>query len=141
MKVQKTLTWLFKAGVAGILALATLSLFSACYFYNGVHIESTTGATDCVWEPNQRLVNMQEGFNVTKMDEFGFNNIIDSQGRKVDILLMGGSHMQAAEVDQDLNVSYLLNMLHPEMYTYNMVEDMIPGFVYLLSDGANFVTG
>jgi hypothetical protein len=62
---------------------------------------------------------MSEGFSHLKMDENGFNNTYEPVGDNVDILLVGSSHMDAANVGARENTGYLLNMKLPE-YTYNI---------------------
>lgn len=112
------LLWIVKAGIAGVLAIAILSLFSYGYSYSGVHIVSKTGVTDYKWEANQRKASMTEGFAWFRMDENGYNNTFPKND-KIDVLLMGSSHMEAVNVASDKNAGYLLNELLPG-YTYNI---------------------
>ena len=106
---------------AGGLALAILSIFVLFYGYTGVHIANPDGATDYKWEPNQLSTTMKEGFAWKRMDENGFNNSCSiDRGRGVDVLLMGSSHMEGANIAVDENVGYLLNEMLPELHTYNI---------------------
>ncbi|MCI9098502.1 MAG: hypothetical protein HFH58_01255 [Lachnospiraceae bacterium] len=113
-----SLLWIGKVGVASLLAIVILSLFSYGYSYSGVHIASETGVTDYKWEANQRKAAMTEGFAWIRMDRNGYNNTY-TEVDKVNVLLMGSSHMEAVNVASDKNTGYLLNKLLPG-YTYNI---------------------
>ncbi len=117
--LRTKLIWLLKVLVAGIVSLAVLSVIAFFYSYTGIHITNTAKATDYTWLPNQRMNNMKEGFSFIKMDENGFNNA-EICNDKIDILLMGSSHMEAYQVNQNENCSFILNELLPEYYTYNI---------------------
>ena len=107
-----------KVLVAGVLALAILSVISFFYTYTGIHVTNTSGATDYVWQKNQLMVNMKEGFSFVEMDENGFNNaeVFDD----IDILLMGSSHMESYQVLQNENCASLLKEYLPDFNTYNI---------------------
>lgn len=111
--------WCVKAGIAVIVSVALLSLFTLLYSNSGVHIGNPTLATDYCWEPNQYKANMSEGFSWLRMDSKGFNNQA-SNSDEVDILLLGSSHMEAVNVAKDENVGVLLNQQMPEYSTYNI---------------------
>lgn len=108
-----------KVAMAGMCAIAILSLFCLLYTYDGIHIKSGTSATDYIWEPNQLKTTMKEGFAWLKMDKNGYNNVYD-YSEQPDILLMGSSHMEALQVDKHENTGYLLNELLPQYHTYNI---------------------
>lgn len=62
---------------------------------------------------------MEEGISAGKYDSNGFNNakVVDDP----DILLLGSSHMEAANVPQDQNTGYYLSqMFSGKMSIYNM---------------------
>lgn len=44
----RTIGWYVKAGVAAIISLIVLSLFTLTYSHTGLHIKNETGATDSV---------------------------------------------------------------------------------------------
>lgn len=117
---KNMIIWLIKAGIAGCVALAFLSVVSIFYDYTGVHIASETGATDYRWESNQWRATMTEGFVWTRMDQNGYNNAKWSEKEKIDILLMGSSHMEALNVEPTKNTAYRLNELLMDFYTYNI---------------------
>lgn len=114
----KILCWAGKVFVAGIFAFSILSVITFFYNYTGIHITNTTGATDYVWQKNQRMFNMKEGFSYVKMDKNGFNNA--EVFENIDILLMGSSHMEAYQVLQNENCASLLNEYLPDFNTYNI---------------------
>lgn len=119
---MKTIGWCLKGGVAAVISLILLSLFTLVYSHSGVHITNETGATDYKWEPNQYRSIMQEGFSWFKMNADGFNNLFNlADTDHVDILLMGSSHMEAGNIPTDANVGYLLNNRDAAEYiTYNI---------------------
>lgn len=118
-KLRITLIWLTKVMAAGFVSLAVLSVVAFFYSYTGIHITNPAKATDYIWLPNQVMSNMKEGFSFIKMDKNGFNNA-EVRNEKIDILLMGSSHMEAYQVGKYENCSYILNELLPEYYTYNI---------------------
>lgn len=125
-KVRNAFAWLLKAAIAGLLAMAVLTVFCIMYWYNGLHIKSLTGATNYNWLPNQLILNMAEGFCAVRMDENGYNNPEFIPDKDIDLLLMGTSHMLAAEVNADESTAYYLNELCPSIYTYNIGMDNNP---------------
>ena len=122
MTMFKIISWCVKAGVAAIVSLVILSLFTLVYSYSGVHITNETGATDYKWESNQYKSIMNEGFSWMKMNADGFNNSFNlADTDHVNILLMGSSHMEAVNVPGNTNVGYLLNNKElSEFVTYNI---------------------
>ncbi len=117
-RIRQIFQWFVKISVAAVLSIAILSVISFFYTFTGIHITSQTGATDYVWQKNQLMVNMKEGFSYVKMDENGFNNA--EIYRDIDILLMGSSHMEAYQVRQSENCASLLNEYLPDFNTYNI---------------------
>ncbi len=117
-QIKKFAAWLFKAFVAGLTAIAIISVAAFFYNYTGIHVTNHSGATDYSWQKNQQMNNMKEGFASVKMDENGFNNTAVSD--EIDILLMGSSHMEAYQVAQTENCGYLLNKYLPDFFTYNI---------------------
>ena len=119
--ILKVLRWTAKAVIAGCAALTLLSAVTAIYSFTGVHVTNETGATDYRWEANQYRANMTEGFSWFRMNADGFNNSFSrSDVDGTDILLVGSSHMEAANVAADRNTGYLLNQSLPGYITYNI---------------------
>jgi len=104
--------------LAGIITLIFLSIFGYAYYHTGLRIKSESGATDYHWEPKTLMSTMKEGFSWIKTDSNGYNNA--SIPAQVDILVMGSSHMEAAEVAQGENTAAQLNMMLPDMNVYNI---------------------
>ena len=104
----RMLKWCVKACLAGIVSMLLLTMFQAVYSYTGIHVFNPSGSTDYVWEPNQRIATMGEGFAWLKLDKNGYNNVYDCAD-KPDILLMGSSHMEAINVGASENTGFLLN--------------------------------
>lgn len=117
--MKHILAWFMKAFVAGICAIAILSAFCMVYAYDGIHIANETGATDYTWNPHQLKATMREGFSWIHMDAYGYNNVAD-YSKEPDILLMGSSHVEGAQVKTTENVGHLLNTLLPNYQTYNI---------------------
>lgn len=105
--------------IAGIISLAIASLFVLGYNYSGTHIANPSGATDYKWKPGQYKAVWSEGINYMKMDDNGFNNI-SSDTNDIDLLLMGGSHMEAIQFETEFNAGTILNESVAGMKTYNI---------------------
>lgn len=109
----------FKIMISILLSFTLLSGFVRIYFFSGVHITNHTYATDYTWEPGQPKANMTEGFSWLSMDSNGFNNV-EPIKEKIDVLVMGSSHMEAVNVPPDRNAVSLLNTDFQDMYFYNI---------------------
>jgi hypothetical protein len=110
-----------KLNIAGFIALAFLNTLCLVYYNLPVHITSKTGATDYVWEQYAYYSKMTEGFGYGKMNNEGFNNLQDYNAQSINILLMGSSQMEGANVPQDKTTVALLNTLFNESkYVYNI---------------------
>ncbi|MGN0443399.1 MAG: hypothetical protein ACI4F5_02130 [Acutalibacteraceae bacterium] len=118
-RIKAFLYQFMKICFAGLSSVVILSLFVVIYRYEGIHIRNLDGSTDYKWEPGQLKTQMVEGFSFLRMDSFGFNNA-ESVDTTPDILLMGSSHMEALELMQKENTSYLLNEKLEELSTYNI---------------------
>lgn len=100
-----------------LIAVGLLSVFVFLYSYAGIHLTNTTKSTDYKWRPNELKTTMTEGFVWLRMDESGFNN--DKVPTKIDNLIIGSSHMEAANMKPSENVSGILNQRLP-LATYNI---------------------
>lgn len=114
--------WLWKAAAAGIAALLLLCLWCSFYYNVPVHYTNETGATEYKWESNKFYRKGTEGFAFGRINNDGFNNLLDYEpGDKIDILLMGSSHMEGMNTAQEDNAAAVLNRLFAgEKYTYNI---------------------
>ena len=108
-----------KIAAAGVTAIAAVSLLLCAYKITPVHLENTAGNTDYVWPSKSVWVDATEGISFGQYDEKGFNNktVIENP----DIIVVGSSHMEAANVMQDENAAYLLGQKLDGKYSvYNM---------------------
>ena len=107
--LKKTLIWLIKAFVAGLLALSVVSSISFFYYNLPTHSTNKTGATDYFLFKNHVSFGATEGFASTKTDENGFVNTFPEKKDQIDVLIMGSSHTESLNVNADENFTYLLN--------------------------------
>ncbi len=117
-KIRTAFYMLFKCAVAGVIALAVLSGVCFLVNYSGARVHNESGSTDFKWGENQYRSNALEGFAWFFMDEHGFNNIEDTS-KEPDILLMGSSHMEGANVSQKKTTASLLSDKLP-LSVYNI---------------------
>lgn len=120
MFMRKYINFSVKLFLAMFLSVTILNIMTFVYRYSGVHISNHDHSTDYTWEPNQYQINMKEGFAWIKMDSNGFNNSYPSKKDIPDYLLMGSSHMEAVQMGSEENAGYILNLLLPDEYFYNI---------------------
>ena len=123
IEMFKKRVWPFaRVILSGFVALLILSIFSLVYCFTGIHISNESGSTDYRWEPGQIKANMFEGFAWLRMDNNGFNNgqALDNAVGDLDILIIGSSHMEATEVDRELNTGSQLAQLLSDYSVYNI---------------------
>ena len=121
---MKKMISLARVGISLLLAIIICSLFCLVYSYNMLHITAPTGASDLRDVPNSFCTNMIEGYGWIRMDANGYNNVeaYDS----VDVLVMGGSHVQGWQVSQKENLTYRLDQYLQKMTVYNVGESGHP---------------
>lgn len=105
---------------AGILAVLVCSLVCMGYQHGRILIDSPTGASDVVSVPNSLRTNMSEGFAWFRMDANGYNNV--KAYHDVDVLVMGGSHVQGVQISQKENMTYKMEEYLSDMIVYNVGE-------------------
>lgn len=120
--MKKFFGWILKAAIAGAAALLLLCLWCFFYYNVPVHFTNETGATEYRWESGKFYRKGTEGFAFGRTNNEGFNNLLDYEpGDKIDLLLMGSSHMEAMNVAPEDNAAAVLNRLFDgEKYTYNI---------------------
>ena len=120
--MKKFGVWILKAIAGGVIALLALNAFSMLYYNVPVHYTNPDGSTEYKWESSTFYSKGTEGFAWGVTNNDGFNNLRDyTPGEKIDILLMGSSHMEGFNVAQDENAGAVLNTLFDgEKYTYNI---------------------
>lgn len=104
--------------ISALFSVFFTSLLLLFYYTLPLHYENTRGDTDYVWQPNSFWIRMTEGISVGSFDSLGFNNtsVIDNP----DILVLGSSHIEAAQVMQNENTAFLLNKAFSGKYSvYN----------------------
>jgi hypothetical protein len=112
---------LLRVLIAGIISIFLLNIICSVYYTVPVTEPSETGVTDFVNEKNFRYSIAIEGFGYGKTNNEGMNNIKDFCNQKIDILLMGSSHMEARQVPQNKTTAAVLNDLFGgSNYVYNM---------------------
>lgn len=114
----KLVLQLKKIIISAILANLLLSVVCLAYGYNMLQVPSVVGASGCSEVPQGLISNMDEGFGWNVMDENGYNN--DEVYDNVDILIMGGSHIEALQMNRSDNLTYKLGQLLPEYHVYNV---------------------
>ena len=121
MRFKKALKWVCKALGAGCLALFVMTIFCMFYSNSPIHYPNASGATDYIWTPNAFYAQCQEGISHGQTNNEGFYNAFDYEpGMKIDILVMGSSHMEGSNVDQRENTASRLNALLPDKTVYNI---------------------
>ena len=120
--MKKFGVWILKAIAGGVIALLALNAFSMLYYNVPVHYTNPDGSTEYKWESSTFYSKGTEGFAWGVTNNDGFNNLRDyTPGEKIDILLMGSSHIEGFNVAQDENAGAVLNTLFDgEKYTYNI---------------------
>lgn len=120
--MKKFGVWILKAIAGGVIALLALNAFCMLYYNVPVHYTNPDGATEYKWETSTFYSKGTEGFAWGVTNNDGFNNLRDyAPGERIDILLMGSSHIEGFNVAQNENAGAVLNTLFDgEKYTYNI---------------------
>lgn len=110
---------ILKTVIAGICAVAVLSLIVIPYSFSAAHIANPLQNTDYTGVPNSYWSTMREGISHGKKDANGYNNLQVIQSP--DIITLGSSHIEAYNVMQEESTSYLLGQRLQGSYSvYNM---------------------
>lgn len=106
---------------SSIIAFAILTLFSYFYYNTPPSRANNDGSTDYKWEANRFYSRGTEGFGLGKTNNDGFVNMFDYNDMiDIDILIMGGSYMQAFEVKMSQSTANRLNSLLKDKTVYNI---------------------
>lgn len=106
---KRLLLFPIKVILAMVTAFVILNLICMVYCNFAIHSHSETGSTDYVWEKNKFYSRGTEGFAYGITDANGFNNLKTFNKGDIDVLVMGSSHMEAFNVNQDKNAVAVLN--------------------------------
>lgn len=116
---MKPIKAIFKTVLAGLAALAILSVLMFGYYFMPLRENNPKQNTDYVWAPNTLWASLTEGISYGITDGDGFINpeVIENP----DILFLGSSHLQAMSVMPGENMCSLLNeQFNGEYRAYNM---------------------
>lgn len=116
---MKTFKYLIKVVLAGVVALAILCVIANVYCLSPMRVENSYKNTDYSWESGKPWMKMTEGISCGIMDEKGFNNIDVIENP--DVLLLGSSHIEGMNVQQEDHIVSLLNEeFNDNLTCYNM---------------------
>lgn len=107
--MKKTVKFLSKYIIAGVISIALLSLLSLIYYNPPLATPQADLITNFKFKENSNWSFMLEGFGYGKTDKLGYNNAYYPDCSNPDIVFMGSSHLEALQVPQDANCVYLLN--------------------------------
>lgn len=121
MNRKELLIVLSKIFISGIFAFIILTGFCCFYYNTPVHYASPEGETDHRWEPNAVYSRWTEGFGWGKTNNDGYTNLFDYRDQmKIDVLIMGSSHMEALQIAESKSAASRLNELLPNDLVYNI---------------------
>lgn len=122
--MKKTILWMIKALVAGLISFGIVSGICFYYYNLPVHYTNETGATDYFWDKETVSIRGTEGFARTETDENGFVNTYPEKKAEINVLVMGSSHAEGFNVNSDENFTYVLNKMFKDngqdKYAYNI---------------------
>ena len=107
--MKKTVKFLYKFIIAGIISIVLLSFLSLIYYNPPMATPQADLITNFKYKENTRWSFMLEGFGYGKTDNLGYNNAYFEDCSRPDIVFIGSSHLEALQVPQDANCVYLLN--------------------------------
>jgi hypothetical protein len=117
----KPLKFLFKMSVAGCMAILILSAPCLVYYDIPLTVPIREGVTDFTAEPYHRYSNGTEGFGYGRMNNEGYNTLLDYNAQQIDILIMGSSQMEGYQIPQRKIAAALLNnLLDGSKYVYKI---------------------
>ena len=106
--------------IAAIISFVVLNGFSFVYYNSPPRVDDDSGSVDYKWPANSFYSRGTEGIAWGKVNNDGFNNLIDyDDGLDIDILLMGSSHLEGFNTAQKSNIANILNE-NTNYLTYNI---------------------
>ena len=119
--LKKLFIKLIKIIISAAIALTALTAF--CFFYSNppIHYATPDGPTDYRWAANRFRSQATEGFSFGKTNNEGyFNTENHYAGETIDILIMGSSQMEAANVMLTESTAALLGKKLNDKTVYNI---------------------
>lgn len=111
---------IYKIIIAGFLAFVFLN--TICLFYYNVppRVNVIDNSTDYKWPVKAFYSSATEGVAWGRMNNDGYNNLLDyNDNLSIDSLVMGGSHLEGRNINQEDNMVAILNSLSSDYY-YNI---------------------
>ena len=106
--------------IAAIISFVVLNGFSFFYYNTPPRVDDESGSVDYKWPAKSFYSRGTEGIAWGKVNNDGFNNLIDyDDNLDIDILLMGSSHLEGFNTAQKYNVANILNE-NTNHLTYNI---------------------
>lgn len=106
--------------IAAIISFIILNGFSFLFYNIPPRVDDESGSVDYKWPAKSFYSRGTEGIAWGKVNNDGFNNLIDyDESLDIDILLMGSSHLEGFTVAQKFNVANILNE-NTNFLTYNI---------------------
>lgn len=109
--MKQKIKWFAKAVLAGVLAFSVACAVCLIYYNPGIHITNKTGVTDYRWLSNSFTGTMIEGIAWHKTDRNGFYNDNSALDKKMNILVMGSSHMEGTNIPYEQSAPRILSEL------------------------------
>ncbi len=107
--------------LSGLIAFVVLSVFCDFYSNTPVHHDDPDGATDYRWDANTFRSEWTEGFSFGMTNNEGYYDEYDYvDGEPVDVLVMGSSHMEAANVMAKDSTSARLDHMLADRNVYDI---------------------
>lgn len=118
--MKKVLQFFGKAIAGGLIALVVLSLFSLVYYNPPLAQTQPDKSTNIKYLPGQVWTFMIEGIGFGRINESGYNSSYFADNENPDVVVIGSSHMEALQVGDKANATYLLNeKFHTDKSTSN----------------------
>jgi len=115
-----------------------LNLICLFYYNLPIHSPNSDKTTDYVWQPEKWYMQMSEGIGFGKTNNEGYLDIDDYQGEKIDVLIMGSSHLQGFPIPQKQNMSALLQeKLGKNVYNISIAGHNLKVCISNLEDALN----
>lgn len=106
--------------LAGITVFVAANLFCLFYYNLPARTSNESGTTDYKWNAGSFFCRATEGLGYGRINDDGFNNTQDiADLEKIDILLMGSSHLEGFNIPQKNIISEVMNQ-HSELISYNI---------------------